>query len=194
MHVKKTTKIILTADIYGAGVAGEVVDVAPGYARNYLIPRGLAIKATPGAMRQMENLRKAAEIRRAEQHKEYTAVAEKLEGLVLYFPVRAGEQGKLYGSVTTQQIVDGIKSELGYEIDRRRVGDRALRELGEYQIPIRLDATITPQVRVIVHREGEEPVAQEAEEAVEMAEEPVYEAVAEYEAEFDESNEAADEA
>jgi hypothetical protein len=97
-------------------------------------------------------------------------VAEQVEQLALYFGVKASETGKLYGSVTPLEIADQLKAEIGLEIDRRRVGDRPLRELGEHMVPVRLDAGLAPAVRVIVFREGEDPRLMEA-EADEGAEE-----------------------
>lgn len=169
-------KIILLQDVYKKGVAGEVVNVAPGFARNYLIPRGMADKATPGALRKSENLRKLADIRRAERDQEYGAIAEKIQGLRLYFGVKAGESGKLYGSVTSGEIAEQLKGEIGLDIDRRRIGDQPLRELGEVSVPVRLDAGLVPYVQVVVYREGHDP----RQEAVAEAD---FEAEAGYEAE-----------
>lgn len=168
-------KVILLQDVYKQGVAGEVVNVAPGFARNYLIPRRMAVKATPGALRQAEGLRKHAEVRRAERRQEYDLIAEKIQGLKLYFSVRAGETGKLYGSITPADIAEQLKNEIGLEIDRRRIGDRPLRELGEFSVPVRLDAGLAPQVQVVVFREGQDPrqvVAEQAEAEPTLAEEP----------------------
>ncbi len=151
-------KVILIADVYKHGVAGEVVEVADGFARNYLIPKGLAVKATPGALKQAEKLRKEAAARRARINNELAALAEQLDGLVLTFAAKAGPRGKLYGSVTTADIADAIKEKLGIEIDRRRIAQKPLRELGEHQVVIRLGAELSPQVTVVIHREGEEPV------------------------------------
>ena len=171
-------KVILLEDVYKKGVAGEVVDVAPGYARNYLIPKGLAVKVTPGTLRQMETLRKQAEVRRAEREQEFSKIAGQIENLTLYFSVKAGEKGKLYGSVTPAEIAERLQEELGLEIDRRRVGNRPLRELGEFQVPVRLDTGLTPTVRVILFREGEDPrLVAEAEEEEEATEEEAAEAV-----------------
>jgi large subunit ribosomal protein L9 len=163
-------KVILLEDVYKQGVAGEVVDVAPGYARNFLIPKRLAVKVTPGALKQSETLRQHVEVRRAEKEEKFSKIGEQVEGLTLYFGVKASETGKLYGSVTPVEIADLLKDEIGLEIDRRRVGDRPLRELGEHMVPVRLDAGLAPAVRVIVFREGEDPRLMEA-EAAEEAEE-----------------------
>jgi large subunit ribosomal protein L9 len=183
-------KVILLQDVYKQGVAGEVVDVAPGYARNFLIPQGLAVKATPGALRQSENLRKNADVRRAERDKEYQVIAERIESLTLYFGVKAGETGKLYGSVTPTDISEQLQENIGLEIDRRRIGDRPLRELGEFPVPVRLEAGLIPSVRVVIFREGEDPrlvetAKAEAEAEAEMEPEAEVEAEVEIEAEAD---------
>lgn len=164
-------KVILLEDVYKHGVAGDLVDVAPGFARNYLIPRGMAAKATPGSIKQFENLRKTADARRAKLEKKYEAIAEQVRELELAFPVKAGETGKLYGSVTTAMIADRLHELIGLDIDPRRVGDQALRELGVFDVPVRLDAGLTPNVKVVVHREGEDPQDRiEAERQAELAE------------------------
>jgi large subunit ribosomal protein L9 len=174
-------KVLLLDDVYKQGVAGEIVDVAPGFARNYLIPRGLAVKATPGALKQMEKLQKQVEVRRDQRSQRFEQIAEKLEGLTLYFGVKAGETGKLYGSVTSSEIAEELKDAIGLEIDRRRIGDRPLRELGESNVPVRLEAGLAPTVRVVIHREGEDP--RDAEAAL-AAEAEAAEAAAEAEAEM----------
>lgn len=161
-------KVILKQDVYKHGVAGEIVNVSDGYARNYLIPHGLAVKATPSSMKQAEKLRREAAARRARLYNEMKGIAQQLEGLELTFAVKAGQTGKLYGSVTMAEVADAIEAKLGIEIDRRRVGDQhSLRELGEHFIPIRLASDLSPRVRVIIHREGQSPeevVAAAAEE------------------------------
>jgi large subunit ribosomal protein L9 len=135
----------------------------------------MAVKATPGAMRAAENLRKQAAVRRAERDREFSALAEQIRVMELYFPVRAGETGKLYGSVTPGDIADQIKTSYGIELDRRRVGDHPLRELGEFMVPVRLEAGLAPTLRVVIFREGHDPrdEAGQAEEAVEAVAEPV---------------------
>ncbi len=180
-------RIILLEDVYKLGVAGEVVNVAPGYARNFLIPRSLAVKVSPGALRQSEALRASAETRRAERDKEYSKIAEKIGELTLYFGVKAGETGKLYGSVTPVEIAEKLNGEIGLDIDRRRVGDNPIRELGTFRVPVRLEASLVPTVKVVVFREGEDPrlvkVAEEEAEADEEAVEAEMEAEVEAEVE-----------
>jgi large subunit ribosomal protein L9 len=155
-------KIVLLQDVYKRGVAGEVVDVADGFARNYLIPQGMAVKATPLALRRSEELRAQASVRKAQRNEELGRIAEKLQDVTLLFAMRAGETGKLYGSVTQVDIADALLEKLGIEFDRRRVGDRPLRELGEHMVTVRLSASLTPAIRVVIYREGEEPPALQA--------------------------------
>ena len=183
-------KVILLEDVYKHGVAGDMVDVAPGFARNYLFPRGMAAKATPGSIKQFESLRRTADARRAKLEKKYEAIAEQVGELELAFPVKAGETGKLYGSVTTAMIAEELHAAIGLEIDPRRVGDRALRELGVFDVPVRLDAGLTPTVKVIVHREGEEPSERVEAERLEELAEAEAEALEELEAEALEEMEA----
>jgi large subunit ribosomal protein L9 len=163
-------KVILTSDVYKHGVVGEVVEVADGFARNYLIPQGLAIKATPGTLKQAETLRAQTKVRRANLEQEFGKVAAKIEEMTLYFPVKAGERGKLYGSVTPADIIVQLNKQLGLEIDRRRVGEKPLRELGEHYVAVRLSASLAPRVRVIIHREDETPEETLAEVAEMQAE------------------------
>jgi large subunit ribosomal protein L9 len=148
-------RVLLLKDVYKLGHAGDVKKVADGYARNFLIPQRLATLATAGAIKQAETLRQNAAIARAKLNAELSGVAEKLNGLTVMFAVKAGETGKLYGSVTSAQIADEIKKASGLEVDRRNVGHQPLRELGEFKVPVRLTTDLIPQVRVVVHREGE---------------------------------------
>ena len=158
-------KVLLKEDVENLGLAGEVHNVADGYGRNYLIPKGLAIKATPNVMKQAEIWRKKAEARRAQIRAEYEALAEKIQNVTLTFKARAGESGKLYGSVTTSQLADALNETLGTEIDRRKVGTEPLRQLGEHKVVVRLSGEFQPEFTVII--EPEEETASEAVESTE---------------------------
>ena len=140
-------KVLLKEDVYNLGYAGEVHEVADGYGRNYLIPQGLAIKATPGVVKQAEVYRRQAEARRAEREARYNELIEKIKETTLTFEAKAGETGRLYGSVTTFQVADALNEALGTEIDRRKIGagTDSLRELGEHKVPVRLDADPVPE-------------------------------------------------
>lgn len=185
-------KVLLIKDVYKLGRAGDIKRVADGYGRNFLLPQGLAVLATTGALKQAEKIREQATVQRQELNKEMSGVAERLEGLLLTFPARASETGKLYGSVTQQMIAEAIQKKTGVEVSRRQVDTQPLRALGDYQIDIRLTVDLVPVISVIVHREGEAtkmPVAEapqleaETQEAVEEEELIEEEQTAEGEAE-----------
>lgn len=166
-------KVLLLKDVYKLGRAGDVKKVANGYGRNFLIPQGFAVLATPGSLKQVDSIRKRAEEQRAILNNEMSGVAEKLAELTLVFASKAGETGKLYGSITTQMIADAINEELGTEIDRRDIETQPIRLLGEHKALVRLTVDLLPKVNILVHREGEAVTAEEdaeAEEAVETEE------------------------
>lgn len=180
-------KVLLLKDVYKLGRAGDVKRVADGYGRNFLIPQGLAVLATPGALKQSEHIRSRANEQRAVLNKEMDAIAKRLEGVTLSFAARASETGKLYGSITTQLIAEAIQAKSGVEVARRQVDTQPLRALGEYKVHVRLTVDLIPEVTVIVHREGEvvnlpsrggakvAPVVESVADAA-TAEEPVTEA------------------
>ena len=157
-------KVLLLKDVYKLGRAGDVKRVADGYGRNFLVPQKLAMLATTGAIKQAERIRQSALTDRARLNQEMSAVAEKLTGLTLNFSARAGETGKLYGSITTGDISAAIERETGIHIDRRHIAHQPLRELGTAKVAIRLTVDLIPDVTVIVSREGEEvqPAAEPA--------------------------------
>ena len=150
-------KVLLLKDVYKLGRAGDVKKVADGYGRNYLLPQGLAVLATPGALKQVEQIRSEAAAQRDVLNQELSGVAEQLSKVVLTFPAKAGETGKLYGSITSQMVVDAIKDKVGIQIDRRQIDAQPIRNLGEHQLHVRLTMDLVPVVTVIVHREGESP-------------------------------------
>jgi large subunit ribosomal protein L9 len=147
-------KVLLRVDVDNLGFAGEVHDVADGFGRNFLIPQRLAVKATNAVMKQASSWRKAAEARRAELRAEHETLAARIGEISLTFTARAGDSGKLYGSVTTAQITDMLNEKLGTAIDRRRVGTEPLRQLGEHQLPVRLSSEFQPTLSVIIEPEG----------------------------------------
>jgi large subunit ribosomal protein L9 len=162
-------KILLIKDVYKLGRAGEIKKVADGYGRNFLLPQGLAVLATPGALRQADRIREEATRRRAAQNQEMGSVAEVLGRLKLAFAVKAGETGKLYGSITSQDVADAIKAKSGIEIRRQQVDLQSVRELGEYTANIRLTMDLVPAITVIAYREGEANPLEEKVEATPAA-------------------------
>ena len=149
-------KVLLTEDIPSLGLAGEVHTVARGYARNYLLPRREAILATKGALKQAEDIRQAAIRKRAQERSNADAQAEVLTGQQLLFNVRAGENDRLYGSITTSDISTRLEDAVEFEVDRRRIAlNQPIRELGLYDVTIRLMAEVVATFSVAVVREGE---------------------------------------
>lgn len=148
-------KVLLLKDVYKLGRAGDVKKVANGYGRNFLIPQGFAIPATPNSIKMAESIGKKASERRAVLNNELKGVAEILQGLELRFPVKAGETGKLYGSVSAQMIIDKLKETKDIEVVRHQLVMEPIRNLGEYDIPVNLTLDLVPEIKVIVHREGE---------------------------------------
>ncbi len=148
-------KVILTEYVYKHGVAGDVVDVADGFARNYLLPRGLALKATPGALRDNRQLITQAQDNREHLRQMENEAAAKIHGVELVFGMKAGKNNKLYGSVTTRDIAGALLEKTGVDIDRRRISERSLRELGVHEVPVRMSGAVSPIVRVVILREEE---------------------------------------
>ncbi|MBW3625969.1 MAG: 50S ribosomal protein L9 [Armatimonadetes bacterium] len=144
-------KLILTQPVTKLGKPGDVVTVADGYGRNYLIPRQLAIPASAGNLKQAEKL--AAEHDRYEQRvrDDAESVAARLRETPVTVSARAGESERLYGSITSSDIADAIQEQLGVEVDRRKVElAEPIRELGEHTVPIRLHSDVTAEVQVRV--------------------------------------------
>lgn len=162
-------KVLLLKDVYKLGHAGDVKKVADGYGRNYLIPYGFATLATPGAIKAAGDIKKKADKLRAELTSEMEGIAKKIEGIVLTFSSKAGETGKLYGSITSQMIAEALSEKAGTEIDRKLITVEPIRTLGEHPVTVHLTADIYPSVKVVVHREGEkvvvENVAEKAKES-----------------------------
>jgi len=148
-------KVLLIKDVYKLGHAGDVKKVADGFGRNFLIPQGLAVLATPGAMKTVDKIRAKAAVLRAALNEEMGGLAEQLEGVSLSFTSKAGETGKLYGSVTAQMIADAINEKLGSRIERHQIESEPIRNLGEHFATVRLTIDLNPKVKVVVTREGE---------------------------------------
>ncbi|HEX8748489.1 MAG TPA: 50S ribosomal protein L9 [Pyrinomonadaceae bacterium] len=148
------TNVLLREDIEDLGARGEIVRVRSGYARNYLLPRKLAVEATASNVKQIEQERKALMKKESAERATADIQAEQLRSLRLSFERKVGEHGLLYGSVTSMDIAEALK-ERGYEIDRRRITLReAIKETGDYAVPIRLHRDVTVEIPVVVMGEG----------------------------------------
>lgn len=149
----KNVKVVLRQNVPSLGDEGDIVGVKPGYARNYLLPHGLAFEATPAALKQLDDERRRAEGRAKRDYLEARRRAAQLEGVSLTFNARAGEEGKLFGSITSADIADRLR-ELGtldFEIDRRQVVlEEPIKALGVFSVPVRLHHDVQPEVKVWV--------------------------------------------
>ena len=149
------TKVLLREDVDDLGARGEIVRVRAGYARNYLLPRNLAVEATAGNVKGIEQERAALLKKEAKERATAESQSQQMGSLVLEFKRKAGEQGALYGSVTSMDVAEALK-ERGYEIDRHRIHLREpLKRLGEYSVPVRLHREVTIDLQVKVAPEGE---------------------------------------
>jgi large subunit ribosomal protein L9 len=148
-------KVLLKQDVKGLGPAGQVKDVADGYARNFLIPRGLAVPATTEAVRQAE-AHKAAEAKRAnEEERRARSLAEKLTAEPLIVKAKAGEQGRLYGSVTAADVAEALERRHGQAFDKRRVElEHPIHTVGTHQVPVKLHSRVVANITVEVQPEG----------------------------------------
>lgn len=144
-------KVILQSSVKGLGEPGDVVKVADGYGRNYLIPQGLAIEATTANLKRIEETRQKAQ-RQAEQVlQQARADAAKVEGVELALPVKAGEEGRLFGSVTASDIAAALKKATGVNVDKRRMElKEPIKSLGEYDVPVKFHPQVAATIKVKV--------------------------------------------
>jgi large subunit ribosomal protein L9 len=156
-------EVILLENVETLGEVGDVLTVSRGYARNYLIPRGLAKPATKGELKQVKQHRNRAAKQAVREMADAQAMAERLSQTTLTFTARAGEGTKLYGSITSANIADKLSEELGREFDRRKLHlEESLRQLGTHKVPVRLMADVETEITVVIEREdGEESEEQE---------------------------------
>jgi large subunit ribosomal protein L9 len=142
--------IILTENVDGLGKIGDLVEVKPGYARNYLLPRAMALDANPRNVKELEHQKRQLERKMQRLSQEAEVLKKRLEAVPCSFVLRAGEEGKLFGSVTTMEIAEKLAA-AGIEIDRKKIQlDEPIKALGEYEVPIKLQAGLTATVKVSV--------------------------------------------
>jgi large subunit ribosomal protein L9 len=149
-------EVILKEDVAKLGSRGDVVKVADGYGRNYLLPRKLAIEATRGNKTVIEQMKAAAVRRSAREKSEAEALSQQFDGLTVTFARRAGEHEQLFGSVTSSDIAEALEKK-GFAIDRRKIQlHDPLKSVGEFTIPVRLHKDVTTHLRVIIEKEAAE--------------------------------------
>lgn len=162
-------KVILLADVYKHGVAGEVIEVADGFARNWLLPKQLAKKATSHALKEAAQLREQAEARRAQLDQRLNELARMIDGVELVFGRRASPTGKLFGSVTTSEVAEALHEKTGIDINRRRISQSLPREIGTHDVPVRLGSETAPVLKITIVREEEYASFIAAQKAAEAA-------------------------
>ncbi|MDN5293396.1 MAG: large subunit ribosomal protein [Eubacteriales bacterium] len=145
-------KVILKQDVKKLGKKGDVVEVAEGYARNYLLPRGLAVEASAGNLKTLEKQKEAEQRRREEEKAEALRIAEKLKEITVVVHGKAGENGRLFGSVTAKDVAEALAKDFGIKIDRRKMQlEEPIKAVGVYYIPVRLHAEVEATVKVHVN-------------------------------------------
>jgi large subunit ribosomal protein L9 len=148
-------RVILRQDMDGLGLEADIIDVAKGYGRNYLIPKGIALEATPQNIKSLELHRKKIELRRIKAREEAEKLKQKVEGTVVTLSQKAGEEGKLYGSVTSMDIASVLKKQ-GIFIDRRKIIlEKPIKTLGEFKISIKIYPEVMAAISVVVAPEEE---------------------------------------
>ena len=162
-------KVILIQDVPDLGHEGEVKNVAPGYARNFLIPNKLAVVATPGQIKALQAQQKAQHEREARLAAQAAVLAQKMAETTLVFEAKAGPTGRLYGSITTADIAEALSKELGIRFEKRNILSEPLRQVGEHVVAVRISRTVQAQLRVLVKGEGAEFVEAAAAPAAEAA-------------------------
>ncbi len=144
-------KVVLRSDVDNLGKKGDLVDVADGYARNYLVPRGLALKATAGVQKQADAMRRNRDAHDRREREAAQALAAQFEGRTISIKARAGGEGRLFGSITSVDVADAVLQQTGAEIDRRKIDlAEPLKELGPADLTVRLHPDVSATVHVVV--------------------------------------------
>lgn len=144
-------KVVLRADVPNLGKRGDICDVADGYARNFLLPKALAIVATDGVQAQADAMRRSRDLRDAREREAAESVARRLVPVVITIPAKAGTEGRLFGSVTSADIVDAVSDQTGVELDRRRLRlDDPIKSTGTHEVPVKLHSEVEFRVTVDV--------------------------------------------
>jgi large subunit ribosomal protein L9 len=165
-------QVLFLEDVTNVANAGEVREVAPGFARNYLFPKKLATAATPEAMKRVSKIEKVAEVRRNQQMDAAKSVAGKLDNVTLRLSGRVGPTGQYYGAISVTRIIEELEKVSGQKVERRVVElSQPIREPGTYKVSLRLHQEVAPEITVVAEAEGETLVLEEPEEQVQEREE-----------------------
>ena len=152
-------RVVFLEDVPGVALGGDVKEVKNGFARNYLIPQGMAVPAKREALKRVERLKQDAEVNRLKTLTDMKALGEQLDGTQVNVEMRAGVSGRLYGSVTSAIVADELAKLAGREMDRRAIDiHESIREIGAYDLPLRLHPEVNAHIRLLVHPAGTDPV------------------------------------
>jgi large subunit ribosomal protein L9 len=144
-------RVVLRTDVDGVGKKGDILEVSDGFARNFLVPKGRAILATPGVQAQADAMRRSRDVKDARDREGAEAVARKLVPLVIRIPARAGREGRLFGSVTAADVAEAVTAQSGLELDRRRLHiDEPIKTIGSHEVPVKLHADVEFRLNVEV--------------------------------------------
>lgn len=143
-------KVILKQDVKGQGKKGQLVQVSDGYARNFLLPRGLAVEAGPQAMNELKSKEEAQQYHLKAEKEEALAIAQKLSGKTVKITARAGQNGKLFGSVTTKEVAEALKKQFDVVIDKRKIVMSDVKAFGSYEAEVKLNQGVTAKITVMV--------------------------------------------
>ena len=144
-------RVVLRTDVTGVGKKGDILDVADGFGRNYLVPKGRAIKATPGVQAQATAMRRSRDVKDARDREGAEAVARKLVPMVIKIPARAGREGRLFGSVTASDVADAVVAQSGVALDRRKLHiDEPIKTVGSHEVPVKLHTDVEFRLNVEV--------------------------------------------
>jgi large subunit ribosomal protein L9 len=152
--VASNVKVLLENDVENLGTGGEVVRVRSGFARNFLLPRGLAVIATPGSLKRVDELKRAAAVRKEAEHVAAEELGKKISGVKVTIARAVGEEGKMYGSVTTRDIEEAF-TKAGVPVDKRKIDlAEPIKQLGSFEVPLRLTSALTTNLKVEVVKKG----------------------------------------
>jgi len=143
-------KIVLRADVDNLGNKGDLVEVAPGYARNFLVPKGLAMLASPGIERQAESMRRSRQVRDKREKEGAEGTARQLAAKRIEIKARSGEGGRLFGSVTSTDIAEAVEAQTGVKLDRRKLSVEPIKTLGTHEVPVRLHTDVEVPITIEV--------------------------------------------
>ena len=141
-------QVILRSDLNGLGKRGDIVDVSDGHARNYLLPKGLALKATPGAVDQAAKMRRARDLRDASDRDAAATIASTLVPKVITIKAKSGSEGKLFGSVTIADVVEAVREQTGVDLDRRQLTSEPIKTLGQHTLTAKLHSDVSFPITV----------------------------------------------